>query len=382
MWLVSLSSGTASNIVVWDVASRSPITVGTCLDPLPSILFLPDAPRYRFLTTSADVLCIWDLHLDGLKQSTITIANYLGMHDFITCSWVHFSGVVCLLTHHGHLLHYSNGVVSLKQEGLNVGTPTACFAVGGCLIIGTQQGRLEFFEEAQEGLKWKNNGCIELGSEVLSIQMDPCLRDGLVSTMESSIRCFSWTEMLASRLITGIGQRLSSFQLCSAQKQRISLFHGDRNVRLVDLVTAELLESLVFDKDCSCARISSDGSIIICGFVDGSIIVKKSSRTKNLKIGSHSVMRIAISEDNEDIMCVDSEGVVFWIDDEQAVKSVPLWEDQDTPFIDCDISHDLKLGAFTCGHKLTVYQLQSNPIQIFHHTIPHDSKVLFLDLSF
>eukprot|EP00210_Caulerpa_lentillifera_P006723 g6425.t1 len=377
IWLVSMSSGTQSNIVVWDVASKSPISVGSVPDPIPVIHFLSNSVSYRFVTISSREISIWDLDLDGLKRSTISIDTYLDNHDEITCCYPHFTGVIYLLSRSGVLLTYSNGMLSIKHPGLIGGSPTVLVLSGPHVVIGTKEGSLEFFEESCKDGGWTSVGCLEMEAEVLSIQMDPCFRDGLVSTKESSIWCISRQDLMASRLLTGIGEKPESFQFCNLESNQISLFYCQESVRIVDLETGKLLQKFELEKICCCARISPDASTVVFGFIDGSVSIYQSSATHSITTGSHSIMNLAISIDNAKIVCLTNEGDVYWIHDEQMQESVRLWDNNEAPCIDSDISRNLELAAFAWEHKFRIYQLSKTPVAILDHSIPHDLQVIY-----
>lgn len=146
LWLVSVSSGKASNVVVWDIASHTPVAIGSSENPRPVVYFLPNAPTYRFVTTTPNTLVVWELHVDSLTQTVISLEDCLAKDDSVLCWTTSFPEVVIGISSVGQLIAYQKGKLTSLETQITSDETVSIFVDCLHLVLGSRNGQLQILK--------------------------------------------------------------------------------------------------------------------------------------------------------------------------------------------------------------------------------------------
>lgn len=100
-----MTDGAPCSVVVWDVASQTPVAVGHSDHVCTDVLFFKDALDPRFVAISSKQLTLWDLQVDGLHRDEMSLKSSNAESD-IACGYADASGKLYLMTSDGQLLIY------------------------------------------------------------------------------------------------------------------------------------------------------------------------------------------------------------------------------------------------------------------------------------
>ncbi|KAL9642518.1 hypothetical protein ABK040_011085 [Willaertia magna] len=360
-------------LAIWSVETGKLVANTLLPDPVYSIKWFPTIPTSEFITVGLNSITFWYLNPEGqllMSPSNVDRYSITGSHDIP----IHFTSI-------GFSIDYSSVWI-----GSNLGT---------VLVFNIETNELEYtWTNAHEGteidhIMWQNNFVLtsgtdklikrwkctkrdkmyqlvlreqmELDNEVISVQFDERLNQGVVGTSCNTIWYLNWEQQQCIKLVsshvsfvTGMANASEYLSSCSRDGtiklwSKNALGNSWFLEQVLDLKRdeKEKVEALCIDK-------SKVNDMFVVGFSDGSIYINQFSNfttiSKKIKPHEEAITAIAINQNNR-IICGSSNGLLTVIDNFIGLKDVQDVSNVENKFIFIRDFSNHKIGSIDYDEK-------------------------------